>query len=129
MYRLFVQFVGVVFVVYGAAFLYAPATLFEMVTGAVLPGGAATIDARATFGGMSMGIGMVMFFLARCDKTLQQGLVLVATVNFGMAAGRTAGILLDGLANNTMFIYLALEIVATLVALIGIKQIRAKANS
>ncbi|MEM7433332.1 MAG: DUF4345 family protein [Pseudomonadota bacterium] len=129
MFRVFVFFVGAVFFVYGLAFAIAPDTVFEWVTHSSLPIGPALIDARATYGGMSVAIGIVMIVLARSEDTLKLGLVTVAIVNVCMATARTAGITLDGHANTMMYIYLALEIVAVLIALLGLQQLNKRPAS
>ena len=68
------------------------------------------IDLRATYGGMSVGVGLILFALGLRDHTIKLGLISVIFLMIGMALGRTIGIVIDGSPNNLMLIYLGLEL-------------------
>tara|TARA_B110000305_G_scaffold222927_1_gene267016 strand:- start:284 stop:631 length:348 start_codon:yes stop_codon:yes gene_type:complete len=70
------------------------------------------VDLRATYGGMTMGVGLILFVLANNVSTLKIGLLAVFIVMLCMALGRIIGIVIDGEPNQLMYIYLALELSA-----------------
>ena len=116
--RLLVQLTALVFATYGLAFAIAPAFMAEFSTAAVPQSASALIDTRATYGGMSVAVGLILFLLASQANTIRVGLQAVLLLMLGMAVGRMLGMALDGAANTLMFVYLALELVA--VALAGV---------
>lgn len=116
--RLLVQFTGAFFLAYGCAFALFPAGLSMFVTGAVPDTSSGMIDMRATYGGMSIAVGAMLFLLAGKQRTLRFGLLSVALVLLGMAVTRVVGIVLDGNPNTLMFVYLVAEIVPSIIALL-----------
>ena len=105
------------FVAYGLAFAFAPTFLSELVTGAAPATPSALADARATYGGMTIGVGVIFGLCARSASTRTLGLWAIAAVMFFMAAGRTLGIAQDGSVNALMFVYLGAEIIVMTIAL------------
>ena len=69
---------------------------------------------RATYGGMSIAVGVLLLLLSRSDP--RPGLVGVLVAMLCMAVTRTWGILIDGAGNNFMYVYLVLELVVALTA-------------
>ena len=115
MQRLLVRLTALIFVLYGVGFIVAPALLSQYVTGAVPASASGLIDMRATYGGMSLAIGLLLLHLSR-QSTPRTGLLGVLLLMLGMAGGRVCGMLVDGAANPVMQVYLALEIIAALAA-------------
>jgi len=112
------------FLVYGVLFALFPGALSDMVTGGVPATASGLIDMRATYGGMSIAVGLLMFLLAMAPQTLEVGLLAVVLVLMGMATTRTLGILLDGSANSLMYVYLSAEVVPAIVALLLYRRMR-----
>lgn len=121
MNKLLIQITAAVFLVYGVAFVSIPIQMIEWVTGAGLSSSSAVIDVRATYGGMSLAVSVVLFILSKKQSTIGLGLVTVALFMFCMAFGRLIGIWLDGSANWQMYLYLALEVFVLVIALILLK--------
>ena len=105
-----------IFVVYGVGFALMPASLSLWVTGGAPSEPSGLIDMRSTYGGMSIGVGLVLALAARRRETLRSGLVGVGLVMVCMAASRLLGIVVDGGPNGFMWAYLALEVVAAALA-------------
>ena len=76
------------------------------------------IDIRATYGGMSLAVGIILYLLATGKDTLKIGLISVSVLMLAMAMGRIIGIGLDGTPNIYMYIYLALELAVGILALL-----------
>lgn len=115
--KILVQLTAVFFLVYGLLFALSPGSLSSMVTGGVPATTSGLIDMRATYGGMSIAVGILMLLLANNQSTLRLGLLSVIVVLLGMALARTIGIVVDGAPNNLMYVYLVAELVPSLVAL------------
>ncbi|MGI9265526.1 MAG: DUF4345 domain-containing protein [Gammaproteobacteria bacterium] len=101
-----------IFALYGLLFSVAPVELALLVTGAVPASPSALIDMRATYGGMSIALGIIFMLLALQETTIRVGVVGLLLVMVCMAITRLVGIAMDGDANTVMYAYLALEIVA-----------------
>jgi hypothetical protein len=114
--KLLVWVTGFFFVLYGAAFTFFPVAMAALVTGDSPNTASGIIDLRATYGGMSCAIGVVIL-IAAAHEELQIALLITAIVLLAMAAGRVLGMFLDGSPNTIMYIYLAAEIVVSGLAL------------
>lgn len=104
-----VRLTAAVFALYGAAFIVAPEVSSHAVTGTIPATAPGLIDMRATYGGMSVAVGVLLFLLASRD-TVKQGMLGVILLMLGMAGGRLYGIVVDGAAGGMMYLYLALEV-------------------
>ena len=102
---------GLFFIIYGAAFMFAPLAMTTFVTGGAPDTPSAVMDLRATYGGMTMAVGAIMLILGTRATTQSLALLVIALVLLAMAAGRVLGMFLDGEPNTMMYIYLAVEIV------------------
>jgi len=109
------------FVVYGVAFILAPTAMASFVTGAAPTHPTSMIDFRATYGGMTLGVGLILAICARTPAYSRLGLQSLAIAMGAMATGRVVGIVLDGEPNAMMFIYLALEFVVLALSLLGLR--------
>jgi hypothetical protein len=103
---------GGLFAFYGLLFSIAPVELAGLVTGHAPSLPSAVIDMRATYGGMSIALGIIFLLLARKEATIRIGVVGLFLVMVCMAATRLVGIAVDGDANAVMYAYLGLEVVA-----------------
>ena len=105
-----VRITAVVFTFYGIGFVVAPELLSQCVTGAIPASASGLIDMRATYGGMSVAVGVLLFVLSSKRGSIENGLLGVIILMLCMASGRIYGIAVDGSANMLMYIYLAIEI-------------------
>lgn len=85
MSKLFVLGTAAVFFVYGLLFYVIPLEAFEFVVDGSVTSSSGVTDMRATYGGMSVGIGIILFMLGRNPQTVQLGLISVFVVMLGMA--------------------------------------------
>lgn len=114
---------AIVFLAYGIGFIVAPTPLAIWVTGTAPTQPSALIDLRATYGGMSLGVGVVLLGLATPAMRLW-GLRAVLVLMLGMAGGRTVGLLVDGPGNLTMTVYLLLELLLAAAAAVLLLRAR-----
>lgn len=122
MAKCFVQAVAVIFLVYGAMFSLFPAMILQFVVDGSISSSAGLIDVRATYGGMSIGVATMLFMLSKLPD-IAVGLKAVLMVMFAMAGTRLIGIMVDGSANSMMYNYLALEILAGVIAAVLLKRL------
>ena len=80
------------------------------------------IDIRATYGGMSIGVGSILYLLARGESTLRTGLLAVLLVMACMASARLYGIMVDGQPNGYMHLYLILALVAVGLSIVLLRK-------
>jgi hypothetical protein len=73
-----------VFVLYGLTFIVFPEFLSQFVTGAVPASASGMIDMRATYGGMSIAIGALLFILAANQERVGVGLLGVLLIMLGL---------------------------------------------
>lgn len=94
---------------FGLLFLTAPelfATLITQTAPATTDG---MIDLRATYGGMAIGISVLLGILAK-QQQFKLGLLGCAVIISGIAGGRIIGMLVDGDAGPLMWAFLAVEL-------------------
>lgn len=111
---LLVRVVDLVFLGYGMGFVFVPEPLLKAVVGEVPVASSAWIDIRATYGGLSLGVGALLWALSLNRATVRSGLLGVVLLMAGMASGRTIGMVVDGAPNGYMVLYLVLEVAAAL---------------
>lgn len=104
------------FSLYGLLFFFVPETLLFWVTGSAANTTSAMIDTRATYGGMSLAIGLLLFYFSMKVVYEKLGLVLVILIMGNMAFGRSLGILLDGNPNPVMWLFLVGELVTLIIS-------------
>jgi len=108
---------AVVFLLYGLVFALAPEVMSTLVTGSSPSTGSGLTDMRSTYGGMSIGLGLLLGLAARRPANHSLGLLGVVAIMVGMGCTRVLGMLVDGHANAGMYVYLALEVVMAGLAL------------
>lgn len=111
---------GVGLVGFGLLFLISPQALTEMVD-TTMPTPVSTMDIRAVYGGMFLGIGAFWILAASRDRLLRPGLVSLAMTMGGLVVGRTAG-LADGRPNALVLGLYVVEVAGTLVALVALRS-------
>lgn len=117
MARILILITAATFFFYGIWFMSDPSGAMYFLIQENLQTSSGHIDLRATYGGMSIGVGLVLFALGFRDQTIRLGLISVLFLMIGMALGRTIGIAIDGSPNNLMLTYLGLELGAGAIAL------------
>ena len=118
MARFLVWATGLFFLAYGLAFALSPLGMLVLVTGDYPEATSGVIDVRATYGGLSVAVGITMIAMGWRRETLRHGLAFTALVLLSMAAGRILGIVLDGDANVIMYLFLVAELLVGGVALL-----------
>ena len=113
---LLINITAAIFALYGLGFVFAPTQLALLITDAAPATATALTDMRATYGGMSFGIGIVLFVLSSKPETIRLGLLTVLLLMLGMGGGRLVGLIIDGAENQIMYVYLAFEVVASVAA-------------
>ncbi|MEP4485578.1 DUF4345 domain-containing protein [Marinobacter alexandrii] len=109
------------FLLYGLAFTISPEGMAVLVTQSKPVGTSALIDFRATYGGMTVAVGLALIYLHRINQT-RPGLIIVILILMGMAVARTAGFLMDGAGNSIMYVYWGLEIAGSALALYALQK-------
>ncbi len=120
--KLFINLTAVVFLLYGAVFSFMPETMTGWVTGSALDTPSALIDVRATYGGMTLAVGVILLMFARNADLHRLGLISICLLMLCMAIARTAGIIINGSPTTLMIVYLALEVVVAAVAFVLLKR-------
>lgn len=108
--KFFVFLISAIFFVYGLLFIFIPQEALQFVVQTKMGTNSGVIDIRATYGGMSVAVGLFLYVLAKEVNTLRLGLLSVFILMAGMALGRIVGMLLDGKPNGFMYLYLVLEL-------------------
>ncbi|MEE3320543.1 MAG: DUF4345 family protein [Pseudomonadota bacterium] len=122
---LLVRLVAAVFLLYGLGFIVAPGVLMSQVVGEVPVASSAWIDLRATYGGLSVGVGVILWVLAGSAATLRTGALGVSVLMVAMALGRSVGIAVDGNPNGYMLLYLVMEAIAAILGIWAWWRLRA----
>lgn len=113
---------GILFISFGLGFMLAPVFFSSLFTGAQLSTSSAIIDVRATYGGLSLGLGIWLIICAK--QHIRLGLVGSFTVLASLIIGRITGIVLDGGANMFMYLFLAAEVLFFLVTWYALRIIK-----
>ncbi len=117
MAKLLVWATGLFFIFYGVAFIFFPTEMAMIVTGDSPKTLSGVIDLRATYGGMSLSVGIFLLMLLSKPEHLPLALVAIAIVLLSMAAGRVLGFIIEGNPNTLMYVFLSLEVIVSLIAL------------
>lgn len=119
--RILIYLNAAFFVIYGLMFGVSPGDFAQALTGSAPDTVSAQVDFRATYGGMTLAVGVILWMLGQKGQ-LRLGLWAVAILMACMASGRLLGILIDGIPNTLMFVYLAAEVVVLMLACVGLRQ-------
>ncbi len=111
--KVFLWINAVVFLIYGLCFIALPEMMSQLVTGTVPDTTSGLTDMRATYGGMSLGFGVLLAYAAQSSHLKRFGVLCVVFIMMGMTIARTLGMLIDGSPNENMYIYLALELLVS----------------
>lgn len=112
---------GVLFIGFGAGFVFAPHFFFNSFTGGLLTTTSSAIDMRATYGGLGLGVGI--WFLLCAQQNLRLGLSGAIAVFSSIVFGRIVGFGLDGNANIVMYVFVVLEAVFLTAAFLVLQRI------
>ena len=104
------------FVFYGLLFVVAPEIVATTITEGAPQTPPARIDFRATYGGMTIAVGLLLAAFARDPALHRVGLRGVLVVMLCMAGARTIGIVTDGGPNAWMWLFLAGELAVAVAA-------------
>ncbi len=116
------------FVVFGLGFIFAPAPLSTLITGAAPATSSGLIDLRATYGGMGLGLGFIFGFLAKKAELARLGAHSILVVMVSLAGARLLGMGLDGAPNFFMLVLLGAELGMAGVAVLALRGV-ARENS
>ena len=114
------------FLLYGLAFSLIPEIMAIIVTDSGPEGISALVDFRATYGGMTIAIGIALFYLHSIHQ-VRACLVIIVIVLLSMAITRLVGLLVDGSGDVFMYLYLVLELLGSALAMAALRG-RAGAN-
>lgn len=117
---------AIFFVIYGLAFLFMPETILYWVTHSSHNTASAIMDTRATYGGMSLAIGLLLHYFSIKPVYEKLGLIFVILIMGNMALGRSLGMLLDGEPNPVMWLFLVGEIITLLISVWLLKKVEPK---
>ncbi|MEM7038783.1 MAG: DUF4345 domain-containing protein [Bacteroidota bacterium] len=106
------------FLLFGLGFVFFPETLSLYLTDSAPATPSGMTDMRATYGGISLGLGIVLVLMSQNPAFHSLGTKAATIIVGGMAVGRTIGMLQDGAPNEFMFINLGLEVVIVVVGLV-----------
>ncbi len=117
MAKILVQLTGLFFMGYGIGFALFPVEMANYITGASPSTASGLMDLRATYGGMTAGVGLVLLLLAAQKEHLAFALLTIAIILLFMAISRAFGMVIDGPANGFMYGYLVAEIIGATISL------------
>jgi hypothetical protein len=116
---------GLGFLGFGAVMLVAPQTAMAAL-GLNLPDGVPTTEIRAFYGGLELGLGVLLLAAMRKVQYRRAGLLLGAVSYGAVASARVIGMLVDGSGGG--FLLSALAVEATL-ALLFLAALRTPAHA
>ncbi len=125
--RVFLWFVGLMFIAFGAGFVLAPDIVFPLYTGAPLLTASAVTDVRAHNGGLGIGAGLWLLYCLKGH--IRFGMVGVAMIHAAIATSRMLGFVLDGYPNIFMVCFLAVEISLAAGAVLILRRMQAEQAS
>lgn len=121
--RVLLWVAGLMLLVFGLAYLLAPARLVEP-AGFSLPTPSALSDVRATYGGFALGLAAFLLWCTRAPQRVPTGLLGLALIEAGVGLCRAIGVWIDGAFNRFHATAFLIEISLALLALIALARIR-----
>lgn len=119
--RFVIFLAAIFFFLYGLAFSILSVEMALLVTESKPQGASALIDFRATYGGMTMAVGLALFYLYSIHQ-IRACLVIVILLLMGMALTRTIGLVVEGEGNTFMYLYLVLELLGSAIAFYAMRR-------
>ena len=114
--------IGVLTLIFGLAYLLAPATLTEPAGfGSLSP--SATTDVRATYGGFQIGIGVFLVWAAQVEQRYRAALLLVLFSIGSVLASRVVGLAIDGELNAFHQMGLVFESTLTVLTILVLRKV------
>lgn len=107
--RIVLAAAGLMFLGFGLAFMLRPVPTARMV-GIRLPEPAAVTEIRAFYGGLEVGLAVLLFIACAYAPWRVPGLALALAAFAGPALGRVVGLLLDGRPRSVIYTILAVEL-------------------
>jgi hypothetical protein len=114
---------GAFFVLYGLAFAIRPYDMAYLTTALEPNTVSGLVDIRATYGGMTIAVGIIIIYLDQYVSA-QHSLLVVWVVLLCMAVTRTMGFMFDGQTNALMYLYFAAEIFGAALAMLAARSER-----
>ena len=110
---------ALLFLLFGTSFLVLPEQMALLVSESAPASPAGLTDMRATYGGLSLGIGL---FLGHCAHigALRPGLLASLLVLSCAALGRLLGIFLEGEPTSMMVLLLTAEIIFSVLSVVAL---------
>ncbi|MFA5494705.1 MAG: DUF4345 family protein [Porticoccaceae bacterium] len=105
---------ALMFIAFGLGFIVDPVTVTPMFLGLPAPSGDLLIDMRATYGGLSLAVGIYMAYCTWRREYLYQGLLVAFLVMLALLVGRGVAILAEHSASQAMYQSLILELVLSI---------------
>lgn len=105
---------SLMFLVFGLGFIFWPEGFTPLFLGVPSPGGDLMIDMRATYGGISLAVGLFAGHCAMRREHLSLGLMLAFLISVGLLSGRGVGLIASDAAGLLMRNSLILEALLTI---------------
>ena len=112
---------ALVYVGIGLAFIFAPESLLPRVNIAA-SSGTALADIRAVYGGLDLGVGVLLAYCLMRNE-IRTGLLACVFTLGGLALGRVYGILLDTEQDSITYGLLAAELIGAATAVVGLRML------
>ena len=119
--RIVLLLLGLVWIAFGVLGLIAPVMILGAV-GLDIGTADALAEARATYGGAQIGLGLFFVYCARADGLQRTGLIALALVAAGFGLARSFGIVVDGARGGMTWFALATEVTAVALAWIALAR-------
>jgi len=117
---------GLMYLVFGVAFLFAPAKLGAWVhLDAAHP--VARTELRAFYGGLEIGLAVFLCLCAWRSEWVKAGLLAAALIFGCTAAGRVVGMAVDGARGTAVVAILVVEVAFAVVAALAFVRMRGRA--
>ena len=121
--QVFLAVVGVLFAVFGGAYLWWPAELAEA-GGLRSVGPEGLVEIRAMYGGLQVGFGFFLLWASAGRERVASGCLSLVWVMGTIALARAGGIAIEGHAGSFHVMALAFEVPVALVAWIAHRRSR-----
>ncbi len=116
--RIILGLSALVYVGIGLAFIIAPESLLPRVN-ITAPSGTALTDVRAVYGGLDLGVGVLLAYCLMRNE-IQTGLVACTLTLGGLAIARIIGMTLDAAQDTITYGLLTSELVGAAMAAVGL---------